>query len=329
MNRRRIFIALAVFVPLAIFVAAKNMASWRPVRVGSLNPHIPRDMTLNLHASKRYVVAGAGSSHTLFNLQTGAATPIGDAGLSDNGAYIWKITLHDELKLELRPLEGPTSFYRAPISLSIAQSYPVRPDYVRVNPTANTLEVRHLHIYYRWNLTSRRLERRASSWNWDDAVLARDGKIEVIANRTEILFASTQTGDAIRSVNLPPFEPYQTLKLSPYGAYALYDTPTSDSSLDDWNIVDTATGRVIWQIKNSSSALTPVFSPDETRIAVINPDASRWAIHDSQSGALLHQIPLVTGSQSGAFSSKYAAFSPDNDTLYSVANGTLYRQRAR
>ena len=63
-------------------------------------------------------------------------------------------------------------------------------------------------------------------------------------------------------------------------------------------------------------------APDDKQLAVPKTKRHCWEIHDSKTGVLLHTLPMISGVYTGAFS-------PDGATLYSVANGVLYKQRAR
>ena len=89
-----------------------------------------------------------------------------------------------------------------------------------------------------------------------------------------------------------------------------------------WNVHDAHSGRLLWQYQLEEHIRERAIAPDESVIALPFPAREQWEIRDLKSGEPLRTLPLVPALQS-------ATFSPDARTLYSLAGGVLYRQRAR
>ena len=154
--------------------------------------------------------------------------------------------------------------------------------------------------------------------------LARDGVRIIDAREDEIAELSIETGNVVKRV---PILPKLTLasipRVSPFGAYALYEDGPAKNSVARWRVVDVSNGRALWRLASSQLEIySSVMSLDETIIAVPSLSRKIWQIRDARTGAIVRTLPLVPGAHNGAFS-------PDGSTLYSVAGGVLYRQRAR
>ena len=111
------------------------------------------------------------------------------------------------------------------------------------------------------------------------------------------------------------------IQVSNYGALSLYNVEIGGQNSAQWNVISTANGRVLWNFTLASPTNRAVFSDDEKWLA-LTCDNLRWEICNSQNGALARKLPRVPNMRA-------AAFSPDGNTLYSIADGVLYRQRAR
>lgn len=93
------------------------------------------------------------------------------------------------------------------------------------------------------------------------------------------------------------------------------------AQIDRYHVIESSTGNTLCELESSAFSLySSAISPDEKRIAL--PLSGQWQVRDLKTGQLLRALPLVPNTVSGAFS-------PDGNTLYSVADGVLYRQRAR
>lgn len=321
MNRRRFLIALAVVIPLAIFVAAKIAASWRPVMLMHFDSG-PYD-DLKIQASEQMVAV----SDTQFNLQTEHKEKLHDR-MSAVGAWTWNWVGGAKPHLLLRDGTQAARSYPLPGVGDEEEWYQVEP-LMRFSPATDRVELLFNGNYYRWQARSRRLQRHIQLADVDSRLagftrmiaLTRDGETVVFAGTTAIREISTRTGRTLRRVPLRGVEFFETIRVSPFGRYALYETPGQKTYFEQI-VVDTRSGRALWKLKMGSNGTDAVFSPDQTVIAVPLAKSKLWEIRDLRTGQLLRTLPFVPNTQSGAFS-------PDGDTLYSVANGVLYRQRAR
>ena len=341
MNRRRLIAAFAIAIMLAIFAVTKSVASWRPVRVGALGFDLENFANPDVRVGKDYVVAGGRSAYARFDLQTGARKPLRHADFLIDDGWLGQLAVTDHVELQIRKNGGATTTYKAPTHFiaSPGDVYEVEhdPDAVRVTPRSQRVEMVLDGAYYRWNQTSRVLERDVPLVEASDRVqaLARDGETVVSPTIRGIFRNSTRPGQAPAKVALQGVEAYKERQVSPFGAYVIYYAFAAKDGANALvlQVVDAQSGRGLWSsrwkfdevyIFNNANAIfdDAVFSPDETRVALPLLDRNQWEIHDTKSGALLCTVPRLPGVQC-------AAFAPDNATLYSVAGGVLYRQRAR
>ena len=323
MNRRRFLILLAIFPPLAIFVAARRTASWRPVAIAKVT-----DSSVNA-ASERYLIIGGNEGGpTLFDLKTRTWRYLANnEGITSEGAWKWKTEIvQNKMRLRLREADGPISYYEMPGATFTSTREDMTPSWIRVVPTANRVEVLCKDRYYRWKLGSRQLERnvRLKGGKGFFQAITRDGEAAVRANAHEITIVSTHSEQLMKRVLLMGFQNSGSPTISAFGSYALYND-REQSHFSSWHVVNARTGRTLWTFNTEISktfSLFPFFSPDETLIALPVPSMGQWQIRDLKTGQILRTLPLLPNAPWGAFS-------PDGATLYSVANGVLYRQRAR
>ena len=323
MNRRLVLIALAIALPAAVFVPAKIAASWRPVPLGALPFVGAASQSALVTASSNVVIAGGNPSGTVwFDLTTRRARGRrSNEGLTKEGATPWEVT-GSPPQLELLD-DGKRVAYPLPLT-AVRQI----DGSTLVAQKADRVELLTRNRYCRWNAGSRELERDIG-WGggalWADAAATRDGENIVAIGGGRIAFFSTRDGRTTRRVAVAPGagETYRPTQVSVYGAYALYETVNMGALTRRADVLDAATGRRRWSFqKSNGTGDRTVMSPDETRLAQANSARKIWQIYDLKSGALSRTLPLVPGARA-------AAFSPDGQTLYSVANGTLYLQRAR
>ena len=318
---RRLIIALAVVVPLALFVCAKVVTRWRPVALAHFTANFYGFN--NLRASERLVVIG----DQKFDLKENYAdtTPNDFTGV---GAWTWSWTPGYPPQLFLDDGAQKLRVYDLPADISLREAADARP-LVRFSPANNRVEMLVRGHYFRWNTQSRQLERQLH-FTFDDSeflgdnpktALSRDGETLILADPTLIREFSTRTGKLARRVPLQGVDFFEKIRLSPFGAYALYEIGGHKSDFEQ-NVVDARTGRALWQLKMDSNETDAALCPDESVIAVPLVKRQQWQIRDLKTGAILRTLPLVPGTNSGVFS-------PNGNTLYSVSNGILYRQRAR
>ena len=321
MKRRRVGFGLAAVAVVALFVAAKSVASWRPKKLGEFAV----SAVTGLRASPTRIYDSGGKGW-YFDLPSGKSGPRGTrTGFIAGGAWNWELQRAQSLVLHENLREATPWFYAIPESSTFSKrqranfggAVEVRMDDDRVKLLVGAL-------FYRWDRQSGRL---MGQLEMPDAptsaiALARDGETVIKVNGNYVTTLSTRTGRVMSRVNLQKARASLSIQISAYGAYTFYDDAWPGAVAGRWFVVDTRTGRVTAEVNLGSYPGQIAFSPDETEIAVPIVGRDIWEVRALKTGALLRTLPLVPGAQG-------AAFSPDGATLYSVANGVLYRQRAR
>ena len=327
MNRRHFLVALAVVVPIAVFIPAKIAASWRPVKIEDLPPE--KGLVINnLTASKTLLAIDIASTDPqqgnmthfrtrLYDRNTGRLSKRRGALL--DGGWTWRLSAEGKpnASLILQDPKGHETF----------QMLPPRNTYrteefesVRLSARQSVLEAVARNGFFRWHAGEPRLQRQLTFS--DSSIyfqLAPDGKTVLLVKSDGLIFLSTSDG---KQTGFVPFNQnaYGWIKLSPRQTYVAcglgFNNPKS------WQLMDVATGRVLWQFALDSPDYGPIFSTDETLVALPLATRKIWEVRQTKTGTLVRTLPLVTGA-------RRAAFSPDGATLYSVAGGVLYRQRAR
>ena len=356
MNRRRLLIALAVLVPLAVFGAAKWAARFRPVVIGALvgKTRYYSSRTSIRASADSVVVGGSPWEWNRFELGSGTHRVVRHETLVEDGGQTLKLRADAKGQVQLLSsrdggapivfdLPGTFASPGTPVPGTLgpandnAEARTFARQTARVSPQFNRVELFSNGIYYRWNLATRRSERVAdlnrnghlTSYEmlshpvW---ALARDGESVVLPTMEAISRFSTRSGQRTSRLKLPVFarfigDVYAT-EVSPYGGYAFYLSKATGQPLTA-RVFDTRRPRALWSVGLSRASLCPIaWAPDEKTLALAQPLRRQWEIRDLKTGAILRTLPLVTNAQA-------AAFAPDGNTLYSVANGVLYRQRAR
>lgn len=336
MNRRTILIALAIVVPVAIFVAAKIAASWRPVAVARVNSD---DWIFPMPAAataRAVLITPAWGTAKFFDLRSGASRISSREGIALGEAALWQLGRNKSQQQLVIRRDGHTPrAYKMPAP-AFAATFGTRSNGIYMPPQV-TINGGHINLlvgqwFCRWNSESGQLERARTcdiDGTFDENALALDG--ETIVNTQmktntagfvsrEVSTVSTRTGQ--RVPRFPVGNPgLFDLKLSPTGAYAI-SQPGNAPALTQWDIYDTATGKRLWSLPLNQTMETVVFSPDEKWVAVERTLRQIWEIRDARTGQVLRTLPLYYDTISGGFST-------DGATLYSVADGVLYRQRAR
>ena len=312
--KRRILVALAIALPLAIFGIAKVASRWRPVALTRLT--YGKAGFVMVRAGERLVSA----DDEKFDLQTRALTSSTDpiVGVS---ALTWRLQSHppNGARLVLEAPDQPARVY--PLTDVYTKGEGAGP-LVRFSPQTDRVEMLLGQNYYRWSARSRQLQRHTVLPGMEtyERALAPDGESVIYVDSRNISALSTRSGRLVRVTPLRGFVGGTLAYASPLGRYALYEAP--DAQISKYRVVDARSGRVLWILMMPLADAELVFSSDETEISIPVAKRKVWEIRAAQSGAIIRTLPLVPGTLGGAFS-------PDNATLYSVADGTLYRQRAR
>lgn len=313
MNPKKWLVAVAVVLPIILFGAAKWATRWRPIAIGRFDgaPGVEG-------ASDRYLDV----SGTLLDLNTGAQThikvPSGAAG-----GWIWSVETRGHPHLTLIKEDTSLTYSIPRLSKSNKSGWN---DWTFVAATAITPERNCVQLflgnrYYQWNLQSRHLEREFQTpvICQPFCAFSRDGQTLIQAGRYAVATFSTRTG---RTLTYRPGNPklqfgMATFGISAYGSYII--AHNLDNNFD---VEQTRTGHVLWQIDPIS---IPVFSPDEAITALPLQEKGLWEIREAKTGHLVRTLISTPGIPNYDAS----AFSPDNSTLYYVANGVIYRQRIR
>ena len=157
------------------------------------------------------------------------------------------------------------------------------------------------------------------------SAIARDGESVVSLDSKSIEWRSTRRNRVTKRWKLTGYRPvnqtFEQIQISNYGAFALCNVWIGGANSNQWDVCSTNSGRVLWKFTLTSPTNRAVFSSDEKWLALPT-NGLHWEIRDAQSGVLSRTLPRVPGVRG-------AVFSPDGATLYSVADGVLYRQRAR
>ncbi len=342
MNYHIFLLSLAFAVPVAASVPEKTTESWRLVELVHLRDSLTSmgQVPYGITASDDLVDVNSDR----YSLKTGGLVEqIGfPAGL---GSWNYGIDSDSDpnrnlLALSLQDNPNQTWAYPFPPTDNFLNYGDMT---VRFAPAIDRLVVTLNGTYTLWSVRSRRLERRVRFVDAEaqphafgqTTALSRDGSTVVYAGVKMILTASTLTGQVLNRVAMRPLSTKyldQIIFVSPFGRYALYEAPVGaavSSKARKLTVRDTRTGRAKWGFtlppNTSNSSLgdwQTAFSSDETQIAVPVSARNLWRIRSLQTGKTIRTLPRLRGAQ-------IAAFSPDNGTLYSVANGVLYRQRAR
>lgn len=359
MNRRHLFVALVIAVPVAVLIPLKIAASWRPVKVAFWNTE-KNSYDLGIWASARAVSDG----NSVFDLKTLRAQRGQIALLSAAWTWNWGDT-----GLQQNPLVLQNGGKSVAFALPPLVSFPLDWNQVKVFPERDELQTTFAQHsrgnanledsqnfdrvgVCRWNLTTRHLQHLVFMLQptGTQNVFSRDGEslIALAPDSNAISIFSTRTAKRLRVIALRGLDTrynktggVSRFSFSAFGSYVLHTRlpestpfyPTTSWGRTRWEkpapgtiynyeIVETRTGHVLWSYQLGQWEERAFFAPDEKSLAVPRVKRRIWEIRDTQTGVLVRTLPLMPGAQTGALS-------PDGATLYSIANGVLYCQRAR
>ncbi len=324
MNRRPVLIALAVALPVAIFIPAKIAASWRPAVVGGglpFNSVFPPRVTQMRVASNAVLVDNTETDARpyRFDLATGEVNVSRGEGFTVDGMGQWQWIKSAPPQIAIGR-GGATESYAVPTEIPV-----VSPMIVGFYVTPERIEFLSVNRHLRWDKGARAPKRdvKFAGSFWDNTALTRDGETMVSVAPTRILRYSTRDGHVTGRTPMANVSPdfRRAAWVSAFGRYGCYELNSRRSSLRRGEVWDAIGGRKLWNFERQDDAPTAL-SLDEKQLAIANRAERVWHVYDLPTGALLRTLALVPDAQAGAFS-------PDGATLYSVAGGKLYRQRAR
>ena len=333
MNRRHLLIALAVALPIAVFIPAKIAASWRPVAVGSMKA----DFTTSIAYSQPYVAATPREvcmhmmrfNPAIFDLKSGQSRPFYGAVTRERDAR-WEIIVEGKANLLKLYFPDLTQVFKIPKETHVITTRTGRAD-IQVSSNAQSVQMLAGLWFCRWDRKSGKLQKEFRVLKGDynhgygEVTLSGDAEYVVSANKSRISFISTRDEQLSQRFPLTQFKSYYTIpqQSSLFGTYTSYwESLPHSISQGRFTMIDTTNGRSLHKFDWNTNDVT-VFSPDETLFAIgrVGTEA-QWEIRDLRTGQLVRTLPLVP-------QTKAAAFSPDNGTLYSIKGNRLYRQRAR
>lgn len=340
MKTRRLWILVGLLLPIALLIAMRQAASWRPVKIGTLIEGIMTETTTNyaIRATDREVFGfWVGARPTLIDLKTGQRR-VWPGDVTVEGEAIWKLSARGQPQLLI---EDATNTLAYPLTAEAWKAlHLVSTRYVLV-----VLTDRHVQMYvpdrfYRWNRKTRVLE---SDVDWSEShlvgngyergeyAITRDGRTFVVADVNSIRLTEARVGGKDKILPILGFEKRKMCQLSPFGSYVCYQSPGKYEGATSRVMVDARNGRKLWGFESSNSEHIPVFSPDEKWIAIQRPARQVWEVRETATGQIVGTIPSVFNGDSGPDGpALYGGFSPDGRAFYSITpNGAVYRQRAR
>lgn len=185
---------------------------------------------------------------------------------------------------------------------------------VRVLPKENRVRMFADDRLLEWNLATGRLLKN-SLCHGD--TLARDGRtfVGVDENYGNLQVGDVATGKILKTIPWRTDGPMEYEYFSRYGRYCLFDTRDGT-----FRVVEVATGKVLWKFPGNFIFVFDSLMADDEKTIVVRRD-KEWQVRNFRTGALVRRLAYVPDLND-------AALAPDGATLYSVAKGTLFRQRA-
>lgn len=316
---RLFLLALAALFPLAPLSSAQTTASWKPTKVVRLVHDSTDYWEQNVEASER-VVSAFGLE---YDLKSGRADNA-KGQILGVGEWTWLLYGGLNSRLELRNGDEAPLHFASPVKLS-NDYYPAL---ARLSLATNRVEMVSQGHYLRWQKTPPRLQLHTKLAQTKGVLtISPDGTKIIDARETEIVEISTKLGRVTKRIVLTQTDTTtRNPRLSPYGSTVIYQAPQpkyAQFSTSHRRVIDAASGRTLWRFNSDSATYNGIlFSLDEKSIALPLFARKIWELRDLKTGAVLRTLPLIPNCDAGAFS-------PDGATLYSVANGVLYKQRAR
>ena len=302
---------------LALFVAMRIAASWRPSPIGKLT--IGADQWIDIQAARDRVSFGGNdkNDHRFYgwlDLSSGkvaALPPNVPRRTGQFNGYRWVYLLGDKAyTLEVTDPKGVTRSYIGP-----ASGFPGQKDElpVRILPARNLVMLVCNGDLLQWNYATGRLLKKSES---RANPLSRDAKTGVDISDRKFEIVDVASDKVLKTVPWRTPGPLEYEYFSRYGRYCLFDS--RDGTL---RVVEVASGQMLWKFPaDSIFDLNALMSDDEKTIVV--PMGNQWQVRDFRSGVIVRRLAALPNVEA-------AALAPDGAILYSVAHGTLYRQRVR
>lgn len=334
-----------LLLPLALFFAAREKASWRPQRMMQLKLILDEYIVIS---SDERLIAYFEPKHNR-QLATDAELPVvvrdlqsGDKrGRKMRGAYpSIKTAAFDKnarrLAIGWRELDGDGATHRMGIAVwsfgdklrdfeIIENVYPIDyPTQSRFSPDGKTLWMASANNLYSWDIASGKLKK--LKWQWGKEGLERNGiwpSISAISEDCRYYFrVDLYSGYAVwdiakdkflLSTKLPElikldFSPDAELMVAIKGNKAVPDEGIA-------SVLDSMTGRVLWQ-SPAGTQLTL-----SNRLAIVK-NKNRFEVRETRTGKFLRWLPAIGNVR--------VIQSESADWLYTVNDrNELFRQRLR
>ena len=328
---QRLWLVLGVLIPLLFggwaWQAGRRTPAfgpqWQPHKLGLFYEAThPVNPDLLLSANRDVVQ----SENYIFDLKTGRGRYCLYGGISEDETGLWELDKDAKGAMHLKVTQVKRAFaYNVPgatakaISVAIGDQSGIA--FYERGDRLWLLTNSHLYL---WKKHAAPLQKtlKISNDGEGTGVIDQAGKTLIYVDINAITRRSLPDGKVLGSV-VPQSGDAQWMAASGYGRYAIYGTPKEASSRAlNWTVNDIATGRIKWNFETPDEGTPTVFFANDTRLLLAVPARQRWEVRDAATGQVLRRLPLVPGTLG-------AIVSPDGGTLYSVANGVLYRQRAR
>lgn len=326
MKRRYFLIAFGLAVPLCLGLWAKKAASWRPVEIARfpLNTGSEERQTVvsGHEAVQTFYDPAKGETTTgvLWNDATGKEQLFSFRGrhlVGMQNGYFWHSRVSFEgntpFSIDLKLPDGREKFF---IYRNLTYDQPDNKT-LRVLPGQNRVVVLDSYGLVEWTLRDAKFKHAIGMASNGARALSRDGRTFFVAGTTLVEIGDATTGKGIKRIPHHVLAWDEQFAFSPYGHYILFE----ESLLRNYVVVDAVTGHKLWKFRIPNGSF-PLYCISDDEQTVFIAQAKEWQVRDLKTGVLRRRLPLVPGVT-------VAACSPDASTLYSVANGVLYRQRAQ
>ena len=342
--RRRLALALTVGLLIPLFITAKVAASWRPTKIGDVaqgNGLMIEQMPV-IAATKDQVVIAFNHECAWFDLHTGQKR-VADhffRGATADGRGLWWVKGKMPCQLVIEQ-DGQTRAFDIPAPASSwMQNDSLLP--MSVKASSDRVEALLGLLYLRWSPKSSKPQKQldlarvsgipksyeCDKYGYRDFGDCGDynlnGRDKVVASfGNDLLAISTQSGRVTKRVPVerprfgagPLTELFALRRFSPRGTYAIIE----DTDSGEYRVVATGNGRTLWTIGRRCSVNFSLSADERTIVIEID---GRWEIRDLATGKLQGTAPKL-------FYFDFTGISPDANTLYSIEDGSLYRQRIR
>ena len=328
-NVRFLVVGASSLLVVGVFMG-REMASWRPVVVANVAPYAY--LANPLRASKHLVTFTTYSNRpqivtscNRYDVQSGqmrVSRFVGEHAAGTSNNFLWHLKFKpffylakpspSQLEVEDESRPGTKRVFNF-----MVDGFTDYSPCVQILPEQNRVVLLSQRHIYEWNFTTGKLFHHQETPLTLDRKLSRDGQSYILADHTRFQFGDVTTGTVGRTVYLKNIKAQQESILSPHGRYALLEGPKGSASI---SVVSTSTGKVVYNCSTNVGIRGCIMPDDEKTIFVR--EGRQWNVLDFGTGAVLRHLPRLTNTS-------IFAVSPDGATLYSVANGKLYQQRAR